>query len=77
MIHHEMVRASNPRWLLNLLQQLLVGAAPERVAHSRVGPAPVGGGAEALRMDELRALVQLSVHWNQRAQCLQGCPCDL
>ena len=57
--HHEMVRASNARWILNLMQQL--PAAPRTPAEEQPGGDQAGG--TVLRLAELRTLVDVQCPW--------------
>ncbi len=54
-IHHEMVRASNPRWLLELVQQLSGPAASGAQSRS--------AGGSVLRLAELRAVAHRNCPW--------------
>ena len=56
-IHHEMVRASNPRWLLDLLRQLPV------VSDSSSGSVAAGEAGSVLRLVELRQLALKVCRW--------------
>ena len=73
--HHECVRASNPRWLLELLNALPAlppesPAAADALPQLLAGSATAGSGAgEVLRLPELRTRADMACPWWASDEC--------